>query len=67
MASMKQKTNKAASKRFSFSASGKPRRRKTRQSHFNARATGDQTRKKHVEAGVSPSDKNRLTRLLPHQ
>ncbi len=63
---MKQKTNKAASKRFHISASGKIRRRKTRQSHFNARNTGNETRRKHVRVDVSNSDHGRLVRLLPY-
>lgn len=64
--SMKQKTNKAASKRFSVSATGKVRRRRTRQSHFNARATGDDTRRKHGSESVSESDRPHIERLLPY-
>lgn len=63
---MKQKTNKAASKRFHFTARGKARRRHVRQAHFNARATGDENRSKHVEQPVDQSDLARLTELLPY-
>lgn len=63
---MKQKTNKAASKRFHFSAAGKAQRRRVRQSHFNARATGNDTRHKHPDQAVADSDRSRVTRLLPN-
>ncbi len=63
---MKQKTNKAASKRFHFSAAGKAQRRHVRQSHFNARATGNDTRHKHPDQSVAKPDSGRITRLLPN-
>lgn len=63
---MKQKTKKAAKKRFSISATGKVRRRRTRQAHFNARATGNETRKKHSDDAVAESDRARVARLLPY-
>lgn len=63
---MKLKTKQAATKRFVMSARGKVKRRKTRQAHFNARATGGATRKKHHYYDVAPADLPRLKQLLPH-
>lgn len=62
----KQKTKKSASKRFQFSSTGKVRRRAIGQAHFNARATGNQTRHKHRAAGIDATDAPRLVRLLPY-
>ncbi|MCH8748285.1 50S ribosomal protein L35 [Patescibacteria group bacterium] len=62
----KQKTNKAARKRFQISATGKVRRRKTKQSHFNAKASGDATRKKHASTSVHHTDRKRVEKLLPY-
>lgn len=63
---MKQKTKKAASKRFTFSAKGKVRHRPVHQAHFNARATGEQTRRKHGHVSVAATDLHRITRLVPY-
>ena len=63
----KQKTKQAAQKRFQFSSTGKARRRRIGQAHFNARDTGNQTRHKHSAAGVDSTDIHRLVRLLPYQ
>lgn len=63
---MKQKTKSAARKRFTFSSTGKAKRRTVNQAHFNARETGSDTRKKHHDKPVSISDKRRLVRLLPY-
>ncbi|MAF80846.1 50S ribosomal protein L35 [bacterium] len=63
---MKQKTKKAAKKRFHVSPSGKVRRRRTHQAHFNARATGNETRHKHKDEQIADSDKGRVARLLPY-
>lgn len=63
---MKQKTNKSASKRFSLSGRGKFRRRVVSQSHFNAKDTGDETRRKHASKMVTPADHGRLKELLPY-
>lgn len=64
---MKQKTKKAASKRFAFTAKGKVKRRATYQAHFNARATGAETRRKHHDKLVHHSDMPRIARLMPHE
>jgi ribosomal protein L35 len=63
----KQKTKKAASKRFHFSSTGKARHRKPGQAHFNARNTGNQTRDKHSNKAVDGTDVHRLVRLIPYK
>ena len=63
----KQKTKQAAMKRFKFSSTGKASRRPIGQAHFNARDTGNDTRKKHGDSGVDSTDVHRLVRLLPYQ
>jgi len=63
---MKQKTKKAAKKRFHASAAGKVQRRRTKQAHFNARSTGNETRKKHGDQSVDSSDLARVARLVPY-
>ncbi len=63
----KQKTKKAASKRFTFSSTGKAQRRRIGQAHFNARATGNETRHKHRDQGVDSTDLHRLERLIPYR
>ena len=63
---MKQKTKKAARKRFQVSAGGKVRRRRVRQSHFNGKESGNETRRKHREQGVDSTDLGRIERLLPY-
>ncbi len=62
----KQKTKKAASKRFTFSSKGKVKHRHVKQAHFNALATGSETRRKHHDKKVSPADLGRIARLLPY-
>lgn len=67
MRGMKQKTKKAARKRFTISAKGKVKRRPVHQSHFNAKDTGQEGRRKHIPATVNSSDKSRIKQLLPYQ
>jgi len=50
---MKQKTNKRISKTFWLTGSGKVRRRKTGQAHFNARESGNTTKNKRSDLTVS--------------
>lgn len=64
---MKQKTKKAAKKRFSVSAQGKIKHRPVHQSHFNAKDTGKKTRRKHSLASVNAADKQHVKQLLPYQ
>jgi ribosomal protein L35 len=61
---MKLKTKSAARKRFKLTANGKAIRRPVKQSHFNALASGNETRRKHGDAGISDSDTHRLDDLL---
>ncbi|MEX1997985.1 MAG: 50S ribosomal protein L35 [Candidatus Andersenbacteria bacterium] len=63
---MKQKTKKAAKKRFYFSGKGKVQHRHVGQAHFNARDTGKDTRDKHGGQSVDRTDLGRITRLLPY-
>lgn len=62
----KQKTKKAARKRFTVSSRGKVKHRPVNQAHFNSRDTGRETRRKHKPASLNAADKNRLKRLLPY-
>lgn len=64
---MKLKTKQAARKRFYFSARGKVQRRRIGQAHFNARATGEEGRRKHGPAPVHQADLGRIVRLLPNK
>ena len=45
--SKKMKTNKSLAKRIKITSSGKIMKRPPHQGHFNARANGDSTRRKH--------------------
>lgn len=63
---MKQKTKKAARKRFTISARGKVRHRRIHQAHFNAKDTGQQTRRKHASNSLDRSDRVRVQQLLPY-
>jgi len=63
---MKQKTKKAAKKRFFFSSTGKVQRRNTKQAHFNGLDTGKETRRKHSDKVIHKSDEGRINRLIPY-
>lgn len=63
---MKQKTKSAAAKRFKVSAKGKVQHLPPNRSHFNARDTGDESRRKRGNAGVSSADRQRVQELLPY-
>jgi large subunit ribosomal protein L35 len=63
---MKQKTKKAAKKRFSFSSTGKVKHRAIGQAHFNARSNGSETRRKHHDRPVNTTDLGRIETLLPY-
>lgn len=64
---MKQKTNRAANKRFKTTASGKVQKRRVHQSHFNAKDTGQDTRRKHKGSTVDSTDMRRINQLLPNR
>lgn len=63
---MKQKTKKAASKRFKVTAKGKVKHLPPHRAHFNARDTGDDTRRKHGDVSISPADRRRVQALIPY-
>lgn len=65
---MKLKTNRSALKRFKITKTGKVLRRKARQNHFNAKASGNIKRKRHKETSI-PDDypEKELKRLLPYK
>lgn len=63
---MKQKTKSAAAKRFKFSAKGQGSHRSPHQAHFNARDTGADSRRKHGDVSLSPTDRQRVQELLPY-
>ncbi|OGY31187.1 MAG: hypothetical protein A3C02_04080 [Candidatus Andersenbacteria bacterium RIFCSPHIGHO2_02_FULL_45_11] len=63
---MKQKTKKAAKKRFFLSSTGKVQRRSTKIAHFNGLDTGNETRRKHNDHQVDKTDLGRIQRLLPY-
>ena len=63
---MKQKTKKAAKKRFFFSSTGKVQRRSTKIAHFNGLDTGNETRRKHSDHQVDKADLGRIQRLIPY-
>lgn len=62
----KKKTHKTASKRFKISGRKKLMRRKARQGHFNARATGNQTRNKRGILPIAKVDEKPTKELLPY-
>lgn len=62
----KQKTKQAAHKRFKVSSTGKVKHRAPGQAHFNARSTGEETRRKHHDKTVSGSDMGRIQDLIPY-
>ena len=63
---MKQKTKSAAAKRFKVTSKGKVKHLPPNRAHFNSRDTGDESRRKHGDASLSPSDRQRVQELLPY-
>jgi len=57
------KTNKSLAKRIKVSGTGKIMKRPPGQNHFNARATGDQTRKKRNDL-EAPKELTNLAKAL---
>lgn len=62
---VKQKTRKAAAKRFVVSKRGKVLRRYTMQDHFNVGRSKKVIRGRRRDRLLSPSDRKRLLRMLP--
>ena len=62
----KQKTNRAAAKRFKLTASGKVRRRRAGLRHINTTKTRKQKRHLSRPALVHESKEKQIKRLLPY-
>jgi len=60
----KQKTVEAISKRFKITKTGKVKKIKDGQNHFNAKATGKQTRNKRKSLTLSKSDAKVIKRII---
>lgn len=60
------KTHKATVKRFKKTATNKLLQRKAGQDHFNARDTGNATRKKRVDVTVSSTYAKTIHKLTPY-
>jgi len=64
---VKQKTRKAAAKRFSFSAKGKVMRRRTMQDHFNVGRSKKTLMSRRRDSSLHRTDTRRIARLMPFQ
>lgn len=64
---MKLKTNKSIAKRFRVTKNGKLLKRREGQDHFNARNTGNQTRRKRRDVKVSEVHRTVLKIALPYK
>lgn len=62
----KMKTQKSVSSRIKKTKSGKFRRRRAGQGHFNSRDTGKAKRRKRRDFTVSKSETKALKQLMPH-
>lgn len=62
----KLKTKKSVAKRFKVTASGKIMRRPSGVSHFNAKLSGKQRRRKRKLIPVSKAEMKTIKRLLPY-
>jgi len=60
------KTNRAAAKRFSFTATGKVKRRRGFLRHINTHMTTKRKRQLGLPALVDPADERNIKRLLPY-
>ncbi len=61
----KLKTHKGAAKRFKKTASGKIKRSKAYKSHILTKKTSKRKRQLDRETYVSPSDKRKISKMLP--
>ena len=62
----KLKTYQSAAKRVTLTKTGKIRRRKDGQDHFNAREDGKTGRIKRRDLIIAPADKKNIKNLLPY-
>ncbi len=60
----KLKTVKAVAKRFKITKTGKVKKLKDGQNHFNAKATGKQTRNKRKNLTLSKADAKVIKRII---
>ena len=60
------KTHKATAKRFSITKTKKIKRRKAGQDHFNARESGNVTRKKRRDSSAHKSNVKTIKALMPY-
>ena len=60
----KRKTIKAISKRFKITKTGKVKKRKDNQNHFNAKDSGKKTRNKRQDLTLSKSDAKIIKRII---
>lgn len=60
------KTNKSMAKRIKITSSGKVMKRKAGQDHFNSRESGNVTRTKRTDVGVTKTVRRALKTLLPY-
>jgi len=63
---MKQKTNKAISKRVQITKTGKLLKRASGQDHFNSRESGKVTRNKRRDRAVPKTLIKNIKSLIPH-
>lgn len=61
---MKQKSNKALTKKIRVTSSGKLKTRATGQNHYNSRNTGNQRRDKRNDNDVYPAVAKNITKAL---
>jgi len=62
---VKQKTRKAAAKRFAISKGGKIMRRRAKHGHFNVGRSKKTLMARRRDQEISGSDRKRISRLLP--
>ncbi len=63
---IKLKTNKALSKRIKVTGRNKILKRALRQSHFNAKESGNKTRQKRKTSEMSSVDMKKIKQILPN-
>lgn len=63
----KVKTHKATAKRFRLTKNGKIMHRKPGQDHFNARESGNTTRKKRRDLEMSKTQEKIIKQLTPYK
>jgi len=60
------KTHKATAKRFTITKTKKIKRRKAGQDHFNARESGNITRRKRRDVNAHKSNVKTIRKLIPY-